>query len=154
MYHRRDQESDVGDRRYPKRSKLPGSTERTFASALVKTVGSGCRCGNRAALDGEKSRSRGLEVARRGKWRERQAPDVENDRHARPKRRSASTSSVITTMAPTDGGSYPGQDLSLPQLLYATKRKLRDATFRGGRCAEPDHAHRPITQTHIELRQF
>lgn len=31
------------------------------------------------------------------------------------------------------GESYPGQDLSAPQLLHAARRKLWDTTF-GGRC--------------------
>lgn len=40
---------------------------------------------------------------------------------------------VTTVMESNNGDPYPGRNLSLPQLLYAIQRKLRDAT-PGGRC--------------------
>lgn len=61
---------------------------------------------------------------------------VEDDRLCRKgvKLGQTSASPVIATMPPDNVGSYPGQGLSLSQLLYAAKRMLQDATL-GGRYA-------------------
>lgn len=41
---------------------------------------------------------------------------------------------------------YPGQDLSVSQLLHAAKRKSRDIVL-GGRCVHAVTAMRKVTQT-------
>jgi len=76
---------------------------------------------------------------------------VKNDRHARNVVKLSFSVVITTTMAPDNAGSYPGQDFSLSQLLYATKRRLRDVTL-GGRYARNYITLPVITQTQTLLR--
>jgi len=54
-------------------------------------------------------------------------------------------------MAPNTGESYPGQHLSISQLLDATKKKLQDAMF-GGRYAWDPIVHPVTSESQILLR--
>ena len=103
----------------------------------VQYIGMRGRGSANGAVHGGADRTRNLLVA-------------ENDRHAQNAVK-LSFSVMTTTMAPDNVGSYPGQSFSLSQLLYATKRKLRDATL-GERYARNYITLPVISQTQTLLR--